>query len=90
VNLVVSTGPPAVVPQLRGDTLAEARHALRAAGLILGTVNYEPGASGIVLDQAARAGRTLPPGTQITVVVGQTTAGSSGAPTPTSAGNSGN
>jgi len=91
VNLVVSAGPPAVVPKLRGDTLAEARHALRAAALALGKVNYAPGPNGIVLAQAARAGKTLPPGTPITLVVGQTGGGGSGTRVTTAspAGNSG-
>jgi beta-lactam-binding protein with PASTA domain len=39
VNLIVSTGPDAVVPDLNGDSIAETRHALLVAGLRLGHVS---------------------------------------------------
>jgi beta-lactam-binding protein with PASTA domain len=85
VNLVISTGPPSVVPELRGDTLAAARRALRAAGLALGQVNQGQGPAGLVVAQAARPGRTLRRGTAIAIVVGTTPPGNSG--TSSSSGN---
>jgi serine/threonine-protein kinase len=70
VDLVVSTGAVERVPDLEGDTVAEARHALRTAGLRLGHVRSGAGPNGLVIAQAARPGRRLAEGTPIAVVVG--------------------
>jgi beta-lactam-binding protein with PASTA domain len=78
VNLVISTGPAAVVPDLEGDNIAEARHALRAAGLVLGHVNPAAGPNGLIVAQAAKPGRRLVQGIPITVVVGVSPVGNSG------------
>ena len=77
VNLVISSGPASVVPELKGDTVAEAKRALRGAGLVLGRVNPAVGPSGLVVAQAARPGRELARGTSITIAVGISSVGSS-------------
>jgi beta-lactam-binding protein with PASTA domain len=70
VNLVISTGTVEGVPDLEGDTIAQARKALRAAGLRLGQVRSGAGSDGVIVAQAAKSGRKLPEGTPIAVVVG--------------------
>ena len=75
VNLVISTGPAAVVPDLRGDTVVEAERALRRAGLVLGRVNPTIGPNGLVVAQAAKPGRELAHGTSITIAVGTSPVG---------------
>jgi len=70
VDLVISTGAVKRVPDLEGDTVAEARHALRTAGLRLGQVRSGAGPNGLIVAQAARVGRWLAEGTPIVVVVG--------------------
>jgi beta-lactam-binding protein with PASTA domain len=83
INLAISTGPAAVVPNLEGDTVAQARHQLRAAGLVLGQVRSAPGTPGLVVAQAARPGRELRQRTPIAVVVGASLGASSTLPTST-------
>jgi beta-lactam-binding protein with PASTA domain len=72
VNLVVSTGAIERVPDLEGDTVAEARHALKTSGLRLGQVRSGAGPNGRVVAQAAKPGRQLAKGTPIAIVVGVT------------------
>jgi eukaryotic-like serine/threonine-protein kinase len=73
VTVFVSTGPPQVsVPEVTGQSEAEARASLRAVGLHAGTVakREEPGqAAGDVLSQTPSAGSSVPSGEAVNLVV---------------------
>jgi beta-lactam-binding protein with PASTA domain len=76
VVVVVSSGPQQVdVPEVTGETQAEAKAALTAAGLKLGTVTAQaaPGAqaAGTVLSQSPTAGTSLQTGQAVSLVVAQ-------------------
>jgi hypothetical protein len=60
-----------VVPNLEGKTLAAATRALTNAHCALGTVTKKrsPGKAGIVLSQTPKAGKYLPLGSKVSVVV---------------------
>lgn len=80
VLLTVSAGPQRIpVPDLSGYDVSLARQMVSAAGLAVGGVEstQAPVAAGVVVNSRPPAGATLPPGTQITLVV------SVGAPTIT-------
>ncbi len=73
VDLVVSKGPaPVEVPELIGLTVDEARAALEARGLVLGsqteqeTTGFDPGE---IVDQFPEPGDRVRPGTPVDVVV---------------------
>ena len=73
VDLVVSKGPrPVEVPRLVGMTVDEARAALEAVGLVLGsqtpqeTAEFEPG---VIVDQFPEPEDLVRPGTPVDVVV---------------------
>jgi serine/threonine-protein kinase len=73
VDLVVSKGPrPVEVPELIGMTVDEARAALEAVGLVLGsetpqeTAEFEPG---VIVDQFPEPEDLVRPGTPVDVVV---------------------
>lgn len=66
VTILVSSGPPTTqVPNLSGDSVAQARAALQAAGLALGSV-FGP-AHGSVFATVPEAGTTVPDGTAVNV-----------------------
>lgn len=72
VELVVSLGPPAIVPDVVGMTEADARSAIEGAGLTVGEVEYEHSdtvAAGMVLDQDPGGGTTIPVGWPVDLVV---------------------
>jgi beta-lactam-binding protein with PASTA domain len=75
VSVFVSSGPQQVqVPEVTGSTEAEAKAALKAAGLKLGTVTQQPSneqAPGTVLSQAPVAGTQLPAGQTVGLTVAQ-------------------
>jgi eukaryotic-like serine/threonine-protein kinase len=76
VVVVVSSGPQQVsVPEVTGETQAEAKAALTAAGLKLGTVTPQPApagqAPGAVLSQSPAAGTSLQTGQTVSLVVAQ-------------------
>ena len=77
VTVFVSSGPAQVsVPEVTGQSEAEARASLRAAGLHAGTVtkHEEPGqAAGTVLSQAPAAGGSVPSGEAVNLVVAKGT-----------------
>lgn len=80
VLLTVSAGPQRIpVPDLSGYDVSLARQMVSATGLVVGGVEstQAPVAAGVVVNSRPPAGATLPPGTQITLVV------SVGAPTIT-------
>jgi hypothetical protein len=67
--------PPAVVPDLTGDTTAVASSVLSGAGLTLGTVGSALDRTcdniGRVMSQRPAAGSQVPPGTAVNVTLGQ-------------------
>jgi eukaryotic-like serine/threonine-protein kinase len=66
VTILVSSGPPtAQVPNLSGDTVAQAQAALQAKGLVLGSV-FGP-AHGSVFATVPEAGTTVPQGTAVNI-----------------------
>jgi beta-lactam-binding protein with PASTA domain/predicted Ser/Thr protein kinase len=73
VTVFVSSGPPQVeVPTVTGQSEAEARASLRAAGLHVGTVNKREEAgqtAGTVLSQSPSAGSSVPSGEAVSLVV---------------------
>ncbi len=73
VTVFVSSGPPQVtVPEVTGQSEAEARASLRAAGLHAGTVTKQEGqgqAPGTVLSQTPSAGSPVPSGEAVNLVV---------------------
>jgi serine/threonine-protein kinase len=75
VTVFVSSGPAAVrVPEVTGQSEAEAKASLRAAGLEPGTVTKQEAASaeaGKVLAQSPAAGGSLARGQTVNLVVGQ-------------------
>jgi beta-lactam-binding protein with PASTA domain len=77
VTVFVSSGPAQVnVPEVTGQSEAEARASLRAAGLHAGTIvkREEPGqAAGTVLSQTPAAGGTAPSGEAVNLVVAKGT-----------------
>ena len=60
-----------VVPRLRGDSLPEARHALRRAHCTLGTVTKPRGHHGplVVVRQSAHKGSKLPTGSRVALTL---------------------
>jgi serine/threonine-protein kinase len=77
VTVFVSSGPAQVgVPEVTGQSEAEARASLRAAGLHAGTVTKreEPGqVAGTVLSQSPAAGGSVPSGEAVNLVVAKGT-----------------
>jgi eukaryotic-like serine/threonine-protein kinase len=75
VTVVVSSGPQQVaVPEVTGSSEAEAKSALKAAGLKLGTVNQQSSneqAAGTVLVQSPVAGTQLAAGQAVNLTVAQ-------------------
>jgi beta-lactam-binding protein with PASTA domain len=73
VTVFVSTGPPQVeVPTVTGQSEAEARVSLRAAGLHVGAVTKREEAgqtAGTVLSQSPSAGSSVPSGEAVSLVV---------------------
>jgi hypothetical protein len=72
VDLVVSTGPSAVVPTLRGLTPKTAEAALLKAGLTVGATTHAPDdtiAKGRVVDSNPAVGERVKPGTAVDLVV---------------------
>jgi hypothetical protein len=67
----VATAKRCVVPALKGDTLAAARQALRAAHCKLGHVTWPPRGHGrhVVRRQGLRAGSKHPAGTAVAVTL---------------------
>jgi eukaryotic-like serine/threonine-protein kinase len=66
VTILVSSGPPTTqVPNLSGDTVAQAQAKLQAAGLVLGSV-YGP-ARGHVVYSVPEVGTTVPDGTAVSI-----------------------
>jgi beta-lactam-binding protein with PASTA domain/tRNA A-37 threonylcarbamoyl transferase component Bud32 len=75
VTVYVSSGPPTtVVPNLTGDTQAQAQSALAAANLV-GQFNpvpvTDPKQNGLVQSQSPPAGTTVPDQTKVSVQIGQ-------------------
>lgn len=71
VHVHTSLGPePAQVPRLAGRTVADARAALEAAGLVVGDVSREeaPGEPDTVIRSAPAAGDRVPPGSRVGLV----------------------
>jgi alpha-tubulin suppressor-like RCC1 family protein len=66
---------PATVPNLSGDTTAQAGQALQAAGLVLGTVasaiDYTCNNLGTVKSQNPGAGTNVNPGTAVSITIGK-------------------
>jgi serine/threonine-protein kinase len=75
VAVYVSSGPaPVTVPEVTGQSEAEAKASLRAAGLQPGTITHQeaPAAqAGTVLSQSPAAGGSLPSGQSVDLVVAQ-------------------
>jgi beta-lactam-binding protein with PASTA domain len=76
VVVVVSSGPQQVnVPEVIGETQAEAKAALSAAGLKLGTVTHQTASAsqtpGTVLSQSPTVGTALQTGATVSLVVAQ-------------------
>jgi beta-lactam-binding protein with PASTA domain len=76
VVVVLSSGPQQVsVPELTGETQAEAKAALDAAGLKLGTLTHQTAtagqSAGTVLSQSPAAGTQLQTGQPVSLVVAQ-------------------
>lgn len=73
----LAIGPPvfAVVPDLTGDTTAQASQALQAAGLVLGTVStivdYSCANIGTVMNQNPAAGSSAAFGSAVSVTIGK-------------------
>jgi eukaryotic-like serine/threonine-protein kinase len=67
--------PPAIVPGLTGDTIAQAGQVLQAAGLVLGAVTKVTDKFcdhlGLVMSQNPAAGTTVSPGSAVSVTIGQ-------------------
>ena len=66
---------PATVPNLSGDTTAQAGQVLQAAGLVLGTVSsvidYTCNNIGAVTSQNPPAGTSVNPGTAVSITIGK-------------------
>jgi hypothetical protein len=66
---------PVLVPNLRGDTRAEASAALTARGLRLGLVSFVVDRTcnniGLVISQSPSAGTQVPPGSLVNVTIGR-------------------
>ncbi len=75
VTVVVSSGPQQVsVPEVTGSSEAEAKAALKAAGLTLGAVTRQPSgevAAGTVLSQSPATGTQLAAGQPVALTVAQ-------------------
>ncbi len=79
VLIIVSSGPEDVrVPVVVGRTEAQARNTLTEIGLIpvvrYQDGNFGPAEDGRVISQSLPVGSTVPPGTEITIVVARNTA----------------
>jgi hypothetical protein len=81
VNLTISLGPAAVVtvPDLEGDTTAQAVSALIAAGLVA-RINHAAQCldPGHVISQTPTAGTSVAPGSTVTITIDSATPGTSG------------
>jgi beta-lactam-binding protein with PASTA domain len=75
VTVLVSSGPaPVRVPEVTGESEAEAKASLRAVGLEPGTVTKQEAANaeaGKVLSQSPAAGESVPNGQRVSLVVAQ-------------------
>jgi beta-lactam-binding protein with PASTA domain len=72
VDLVVSTGPCAIVPDVVGETLTDAGNILVTAGLIVGTVTYscsDTAPADEVIGQNPAASTSVEPGSAVDLVV---------------------
>jgi hypothetical protein len=72
VNLVVSCGPPATVPNVLGKTQTNAQTAITAAKLAVGTVTKGPSSTvpaGNVASQTPHGGTVLCPGSKVNLTV---------------------
>lgn len=72
VNLVVSCGPPATVPNVEGKTLANAQTAITAAKLVVGTVTHGPSttvSAGDVMSQTPKGGTVVCQGSKVNLAV---------------------
>ena len=72
VDMVVSLGPMATVPDVTGHTIQEANSILADAGFEIGTEtgqHSETVEAGLIISQEPEAGMTAPPGTGINLVV---------------------
>ncbi len=99
INLVISKGAGVTIPPLTGYSFAQATQALQSIGITRIQERYAPtaiaGAIGNVLYTSPAAGRVVPPGSQIIVVIGiqssaSTTTTLSGSGNLSNSGNSGN
>jgi beta-lactam-binding protein with PASTA domain len=65
------TAAVATVPALEGISMSQARHKLRAAGLVVGRITREPSRArpGTVLTQTLKNGAKVNPGTKVPVTV---------------------
>lgn len=72
VNLVVSCGPPATVPNVVEKTLANAQTAITAAKLVVGTVTHGPSTTvpaGDVMSQTPKGGTVICHGSKVNLAV---------------------
>ena len=72
VDVVVSLGPPATVPDIVGQSEADANTAISAAGLIIGTATYaysDTVAAGYIISQNPTGGTEVPFGSSVDFVV---------------------
>ena len=74
MTLVISLGTETVeVPDLRGDTLSEAKNELESVGLHLGDDSYESsdeGSKNRVISQSIKGGKEVQKGTYIDIIIG--------------------
>jgi serine/threonine-protein kinase len=75
INLTVSKGPStSTVPDVTSQDEHSARDALKAAGFKVAVQHQDvtdPSLEGIVLEQSPRGNTKAPPGTTVTITVGQ-------------------
>jgi beta-lactam-binding protein with PASTA domain len=88
VALRVSKGPT-TVPDVQGQTLTDARAALRAAGLVANAFQVpSPEPKGTVIAQKPQAGKSVPRGSKVRINVSTGSTATTGAGTTTSAATS--